>query len=549
MKTRHYIASQMSCGLVFKKFATQLTIFIGFVTFTLSCSKAENERLAPRPSLTDSSSQTGTDKDPAPLGGDGLNVYNGTASSDAGVGALTKMANDDTICSAVEISPRCVLTAGHCYNLLTPGSGVYVQENNSKTRTREIPIVRNELRNSGTRGVDLALFWTTKKSCLRDKRSEVDCGSTPTWSPRTTASPPSLFQPIQVVGYGYSSAALNFGVKHSGDMLLSEIVNIDDSDPFFSEHGQYIKAIPNSSGVCQGDSGGAWLYGGDLVGITHAVGLISRTGNYCDPANRSADFATSFGNTADTWLATTKAKFCRAGMSVSVLVSNEKDDSNVGGRVEASIGSTQKIRCGNLTGLSDTTQKCSATSEPMETSGPYFAQITLNAINDSGRTFIRWETISASGKCPCSGSSSSCTVIASEIDSSIAPFEGAGCKAIFSNPPLPTMISTSTAPTTAPSASATPPATSPVTDAASTLTEDTTSAPINTPTPTSAATSEVAPAPPGALRVSGAAATILNEIAPGVSSSAAIRAIVEVISNKNPQEIKRWFEGTQVVRP
>lgn len=409
---------------------TSLFLFSSLFFFLLSCS---NNTEAP----TDSASNQA-----------GRRITNGNESKVPGVGAIIDSADPNNVCSAVEVGSRCILTSAHCNLAQTgyAGGRYYTQALSIYPKpVLGVPVLRTlnspYWLGKGPSTGDLTLVYLYPKYQTVGKLGAV--GPLASWSPYGIG-PAKVGEVVQAVGYGYDQTDGKglyggLGTQRSGTLKITEMHNATSSTG--EPAGAYFTLVSAGTGadfqtICQGDSGGAVLFGKTLVGINMST----------DTGCLAKGYGLSFTNGTDTWLSNNIKSFCVPlnGLHLDVLPSGSQ------GYVGGALATTRAaaINCG--TDYKHTL--CSLSPQPSD--------INLTAYPATGGSFVKWtDAPEMPGSCPCNGSASrTCNITSTNNLPSNTWGETANCVAYFIDPsPHPTASPTVT-PTTTP---VTTPTTSP----------------------------------------------------------------------------------------
>ena len=395
--------------------------------------------------VTACSSKNSQDKDHADSPTDDVNysIIGGNNGQPSGTGYLRRVTPDPVepnkgSCSAVEIiSNRCILTAAHCVksDLLR-----YGQNGNFTDNSKEIPVIRSKPLSIGVNQADLAVLWVSDK--YQDFTNRAPQGAA-TFSPRTPKLPPAAPLNVGISGYGLNSANMGVGTSRNANMKYTGLHDIA-AVPGGTVAGQQMDLAPISGqSACSGDSGGAVLSGGDLIGT-----IASNAGG-CDGTNGVT--ATSYGNGNLAWLTGTAASECVPKVNVSAVVKDGIDGDNIKGTDTTT--STVVINCdGDLNPNDDCDEEQSVHS------------ISLKATTTvANRVFDKWLDGLMPTSCPCANSTDATCVISSTFlnyKDTGANMENATCMATFKmnppTPPPPTPTPTQPPPTPTPPPSGTP---------------------------------------------------------------------------------------------
>lgn len=394
----------------------------------------------------------------------------GVASNNDAVGIAVADASDGEkiytyAFSAVQIAPRCLLTAAHNF---VDGRALQAKryyQGNSPTTLKvvrdkrllasaeddHIPIIRFSKHDgylpytdrSAPPGIkDLALVWLSNKTQNHLLQNTGDANF-------ATVIPPSTSSPIVYAGttnpnnwgwlhgYGHNNSIqdplmpmmykdIGIGTRRRGQMYIALIDN-----PMSGGSLIIAKSFSNNQAGCTGDSGGPFITdAGQFVGIT--VGSGGRNGNRCDE-NDTTSFA-GFTNGTDAWLATNIPKVCSPQMDMSISV-------NGSGNVVAVSNGSQVANCSNTP------------SDCYEDRLRYDATLTATAA--TGWSFDKWTDSVGSmyGGCKCKDSTNPTCIIpvadpqrSDFVENEVLPMavEYANCTAEFKMNMITTLFASTT---------------------------------------------------------------------------------------------------------
>lgn len=270
---------------------------------------------------------------------------------------------------------RCFLTASHM-----AGADV-VKTGGSFHSSSESSEVAKFVGHSGASGgnlmyYDIAVGWAKPGDAV--------------WSPLDVEFPEAdLAEDGETVGFGVnddSFPALT-GFKFHGNVDLASEVAAGTS-AFGSEYGGSIVTTADPAAVRPGDSGGALLQDGKLVGVTH--------GGYTSFPGLSY-FVSIAGN--EGWLRHTLEQTCRPELALLIYQDNASGS-------HVSISSTwTKPLTGGVEGHSSSTAEGSTWDmRPGES-------VTLTAVPGPDMQLVHWAEGSGGFECPCAGDTGPCSFV------------------------------------------------------------------------------------------------------------------------------------------
>jgi len=192
-----------------------------------------------------------------------------------------QVGNDMFICSGTVIEDRTILTAAHCVDNVAGASDVYVTRNDGST-LRATGLVLHPRYSADAAHVQFVHgdAYRVSGPDLAILRFGEDLNAPV--APLASADP-GAGRTLRIVGFGANEDMIT-GVRRSGVVEYVGVTRTYAADRSTVDHedGAYVvDPGPDNQVVCGGDSGGAILNSGQLVGVTSGATLAAGNENAC----------------------------------------------------------------------------------------------------------------------------------------------------------------------------------------------------------------------------------------------------------------------------